>query len=47
MKVKDLIEAIKNYPEAEIDTDGGEIKHVICDEYPVTGEIILVTLSNE
>lgn len=45
MKVKELIEALKSYPEADIQIDGsGDIKHIYCDEYPETGEIILVTL---
>ena len=45
MKVKELIEVLKNYPEAYIQIEGnGNIKYVACDEYPETGEILLVTL---
>lgn len=48
MTIKELIEHLKDLPDdAHIQTDGGEIKHILCDEFPPTGKIILVTLSNE
>lgn len=50
MKIKDLKEHIKNQPDTadvmiQIGLNAKPINLICCDEYPPTGEILLVTLT--